>query len=245
MNWEEFYILKSEKRKNNRMKSSYIHLYNTNRHREKALITFTVTRMSQHEKLAYMADIKRYVAKRLNNLNAKVKYFSVIELGEKLNNPHLHLQIFFDKETESKIIQVYLKTIEEFHLNEKRCKLTMDDKKLKMKSSINYTIKEFDNTKLSDKEIIALYRARKALKVGKNRGIRFYSSSRLFQPMSIYRTFFRRFDLNFMAVDQLFQSHILTKFSRSLLPRFDRGSENTPAYIFCGKHVVRFQLMKE
>jgi hypothetical protein len=207
-NIEEEYEVKQLKSKNDKVKSQYIHFCQQNEGRERSLVTFTVLSMKDKQKqLLLIKKIKNYFAKRLQSLNCNVQYFIVIELGKNLNNPHLHIQLFYEKENQLKIEKAYDKTIKEFSLKTERCKVVYDEKKLSSTSSHNYPIKEFDNKQLSDEEIIDLNRARKKLKTAKNKYTQFHSKSRPSQTQPIYKHFWFKHSMTYNNVNELFNGY--------------------------------------
>jgi hypothetical protein len=207
-NIEQEYELRQLKSKNDKVKSQYIHFCQQNEGRERSLVTFTVPSMEdRQEQLSKIKEIKNYFAKRLQSLKCNVQYFMPIELGKNLNNPHLHVQLFYEKENKLKIEKAYDKTLKEFSLKKERCKIVYDDKKISSTSSHNYPIKEFDNKQLSDEEIIALSEARKKLKTGKNKYTQFHSKSRPSQTQPIYKHFWFKHSMTYNNVNELFNGY--------------------------------------
>ena len=222
------------KSKNKKIKSTYLYLDKCNIGRSRALITFTVPTMtSRRSQLILIKDIKNYFAKRLQNLKANIQYFSVIELGLKKWNPHLHFQIWYDEDDDSRIEKAYYKTIEKFALVQKRCEYIQESKGiLSPTSSFNYIIKEFDNTILSDKDILDLDLARRRLKQGEAKNIQFFSRSRLQYPHQLYKKLKQKYKLEYMAVDKLMNAYAIRLTGLKLMQA--RENENFPYVIFKG-----------
>lgn len=196
------------KSKNNKVKSTYLQLSDSNIGRSRALATFTVPAMTAKQlQLLLIKEIKNYFSKRLQNLKVDVQYFSVIELGQYKSNPHLHVQLFYDKEDFSKVEKAYQKTIENFSLVNKRCKLVKESEELLHSSSFNYIIKEFDNTKLSNKDILELDAARKKLKQGKTKHIQFHSQSRPQHSHPLYKALWFNHKLKYINVNNLMNGY--------------------------------------
>ena len=196
--------LRQLKSKNNKVKSNYLHLCDSNIGRKRALATFTVQAMTAKQlQLLLIKEIKNYFSKRLQNLKVDVQYFSVIELGQHKSNPHLHVQLFYDEKDFDKVKKAYKKTIEYFSLVERRCKLTEEDKDMHLKGSFNYVIKEFDNLTLTDKEILDLDRARKRLKQGNTKHLQFFSKSRSQLCRPLYKALWFKHKLKYMHVNTL------------------------------------------
>ena len=222
------------KSKNNKIKSTYLHLDKCNIGRSRALITFTVPTMtSRRSQLILIKDIKNYFAKRLQNLKVNIQYFSVIELGLQKWNPHLHFQIWYEEENDGRIEKAYYKTIKQFSLAQKRCEYTQESKGiLNPTSSFNYIIKEFDNTILSDKDILDLDLARRKLKQGEAKNIQFFSRSRLLHPHLLYKKLKQKYKLEYMTVDKLMNGYAIRLTGLKLMKA--RQNRNFPYVIFKG-----------
>ena len=108
MPWEKELKLRQLKSKNNKVKSAYLHLNESNRGRARALANFTVQAMlnKQHQ-LLLIKEIKNYFSKRLQNLKVDINQMSVIELGKYKSNPHLHVQLFYNEEDLHKVEKAY------------------------------------------------------------------------------------------------------------------------------------------
>ena len=197
--------LRQLKSKNNKVKSSYLHLNDSNIGRARALATFTVPAMTATQlQLLLVKEIKNYFAKRLQNLKCDIQYFSVIELGQHKSNPHLHVQLWYDEEDASRVEVAYQKIIEYFSLLGRRCRLVKESSESPVSHlSYNYIIKEFDNLKLSDKEILELDTARKKLKQGNTKHLQFFSKSRSQHPHTLYKALWFQHNLTYLNVNTL------------------------------------------
>lgn len=195
-------IISKQRAKNKKIWSSYLYLFDKNKEREKALITFTTSKKTIQEKLDEIRLIKKYFSKLLSNLKIDVSQFSVIELGSKKNNPHLHVQLFFDSKDFSKIEKIYNKTIEKFNLIKKRCKLSFSDKSNTHIKYFSYILKEY-STKFSDKELMEWIKARNGVKGRKNKYMQFISSSHHFLTKPLYKYLFFRFNIPYLDADFL------------------------------------------
>lgn len=200
------------KSKNNRVKSSFLHLNEVNRHRSKALATFTVLSLVDKQlQLILIKEIKNHFIKLLRNSSIDVQYFSVIELGKSLANPHTHIQLYFEEENIDKIQKAYQKTIAYFSLNQKRCKLVQENKNLNMKSSFNYVIKEFDNKVMTNNQIMALDKARSSLKQKEAKNIQLFSKSRASKPHPLFKKLYYSHQLTYDNVNYLFEKGFATR----------------------------------
>jgi hypothetical protein len=240
MQYEKLY-LEQIKRKNNKIKSQYIHLCEMNVGRERALVTFTVCSLDdKSEQLLLIQEIKNYFAKRLQNLKSNIQYFSVIELGKNRDNPHLHTQIFYNKEDLKRVEESYQKTIQYFKLDEVRCKLTLNDRQLKNTSSHNYIIKEYDNKQLSNDEILSINRARAKLRRGKAQYLQFHSKSRATHIQSVYRTLYFTHNLNYFNVNELFHLGYIKRIESKKVEKSSLSLE----YLRCEKVIIEIKLLK-
>lgn len=225
--------LRQLKSKNKRTKSKYIQLSQNNIGRKRALVTFTVKKhINSQSQLLCIKKIKNYFSKRLQNLKADVQYFNIIELGKNYNNPHLHSQLFFNEEDAKRVEQAYIKTIEHFSLNSKRCKLVKESEEVLHSSSYNYIIKEIDNLQLTNKEILDLDSAQKKLKQGTTKHLQFFSMSRSKYPHPLYRTLWFKYRLNYKAVNTLMSGYATRLQGLKLMKA--RRNMNFPYIIFKG-----------
>jgi hypothetical protein len=118
------------------------------------------------------------------------------------------VQLFYDEVDVDKVEKVYQKTIEYFSLVERRCKLVKESGDASdAPLSYNYIIKEFDNLKLSDKEILDLVAARKRLKQGNTKGLQFFSKSRSQYPRPLYKALWFKHNLTYMNVNTLMNGY--------------------------------------
>ena len=218
MSWEEKLKLQQLKSKNNRDKSAYLHLDDVNRHRSRALVTFTVLSMVDKQlQLILIKEIKNHFIKLLRNSSIDVVHYCSIELGKSLSNPHTHLQLYFEEENIDKINKAFQKTLNYFSLDEKRCKLVQENKDFNINSSFNYVIKEFDNSVLSDSQILAIDNARSSMKKGEAKNIPFFSKSRLPYPHVLYKELFFQHQLSYVNVNHLFKEGFATRLQGRVL----------------------------
>ena len=207
--------LKQLKSKNDKVKSQYIHLAECNIGRNRELVTFTVSTMNdKQEQLLLIKDIKNYFAKRLQNLKSDVQYFATIELGEKLNNPHLHFQLFYNDEDKKRIDYAFTKTLRYFKLDKKRNKQTKENGSVSDTTSHNYIIKEFDNKKLNNKKVVAINKARGSLKKGNSKYIQFHSQSRSQNPHGLYKKMWIDHKMNYFDVNNLLSDNFARRLTK-------------------------------
>jgi len=200
-------IINKQRAKNKKIWSSFLYMSDVNKDKEKALATFTTSKKTPQEKLDAIREIKKHFSKLLSNLKIEISQFSVIELGGKKNNPHLHVQLFFQSKDFKKIEKVYKKTIEKFNLTYKRCKLSTFDKSKTHIKYFSYILKEY-STKLSNKELMDLIEARNSMKVKKNRYMQFVSSSHHVLTKPLYKHLYFKFNISYLDADFLTQQNI-------------------------------------
>ncbi len=200
--------LRQLKSKNNKTKSKYIQLSDSNHGRKRSLVTFTVKKHANPQsQLLLIKKIKSYFSKRLQNLKSDIQYFNMIELGKNYNNPHLHSQLFFNEEDTKRVEHAFNKTIEHFSLNSKRCKLVKESEVILHTSSYNYIIKNLDNLQLTNKEILELDAARKRLKQGETKHLQLFSMSRSQYPHPMYKALLFQYGMKYINVNNLMNGY--------------------------------------
>jgi len=92
--------------------------------KSKYLFTFTASSKGRgvYTKLRLINEIKSYVTYLIANSKADIYFFSNIEIGSELSNPHLHTQIWSDDK--EAVSEIYDRVIKKFALKAKRCKLS-------------------------------------------------------------------------------------------------------------------------
>jgi len=118
------------------------------------------------------------------------------------------VQLWYDEEDASRVEIAYQKTIGFFSLIGRRCRLVKESREVPASPlSYNYIIKEFDNLKLSDKEILALDTARKKLKAGETKYVQFHSQSRPQHPRTLYKALWFKHGLNYLNANTLMDGY--------------------------------------
>jgi len=231
------------KSKNRRIKSSFIHLYEINKERDKALATFTVSSFPDKRKqIIFVKEIKNHFIRLLKNSSIDVHYWASIELGKNLSNPHTHIQLYFEEENIDKINKAYKKTIDHFNLDVKRCKLVQEDKELNMNSSFNYVIKEWDNTLMTNNQILALDKARSLLKKGEAKNIQMFSKSRASKPHPLYKKLYYSHQLTYHNVNYLFKKGFATRLQG--MPLLKARQNGKLPYIMFKNGAIKIQTIK-
>ncbi len=129
----------SIKKRNAAHRFDYYHLANEYKHLEKSLITFTYQDTDKFTKLFMVNEIRNYFNKLIRNTkNDTIKFYSNIELGSDLDNPHLHVQVWHDNQKQ--IDKIYKKVLDKFGLFSEYCKITLPTSN---KELYDYVIKDY------------------------------------------------------------------------------------------------------
>lgn len=149
-------------------------------------------------KLSMINDIRNYFNKLIRNTkNDTIKYFSNIELGSDLDNPHLHIQVWHDNQKQ--IDKIYEKVIDRFGLFIDYCKVSYPST---YKEVYNYVIKDYSKD-LSDDEIMRLHDAKSAYRGILDKNIRFSSHSKGTYTKSVYKSLYCKYGIKKDNVDYL------------------------------------------
>ena len=205
--WHKTYINRI-RIKNSQLWANYFFMCDRNKNNEKALITFTTPQKVAYDKLSHIKEIKRYFSKLLSNLKIDIDKFAVIELGQNKNNPHLHVQLFYNDKDLLKIQRAYIKTLVKFNLHEKLCTFTTTDKTKTHIKYFSYILKEFGK-KLSDSELMDLDRARNGLRVEENRSMQFVSHSHNLLTRAVYKYLYHKKNINYSKADFFYHENYL------------------------------------
>ena len=197
--WDKSYI-NSIRTKNNRVWSNYLYICDRNQDNDKALITFTSPKIEAYDKLEHIKHIKQHFSKLISNLKIDIDKFAVVELGQNKNNPHVHIQLFYNNKDLEKIQRAYTKTLVKFNLHEKSCAFTKTDKTQTHIKYFSYILKEFAK-KLSDNELMELDEARSKLRVKKNKNMQFISRSHNLLTRAVYKHLYFKHDIGYSKAD--------------------------------------------
>ena len=205
--------------KNKKIWSNYLFMCNKNEDREKALVTFTSTVVQVDEKLTHIKLIKNHFSKLLSNLKIDIDKFAVVELGKNNNNPHLHIQIFFNHQDFDRIYKVYIKILIKFDLNQELCKFSKIDKSQTHIKYFSYILKEY-SPKLSNRKLIESDKARERLRVKENKNMQFISHSHNLLIRPIYKHLHFKYKIDYLAVDFLYSKGFFTYSKRTRKNKF-------------------------
>lgn len=205
--WDKLYINRI-RIKNSKLWANYFFMCKRNKDNEKALITFTIPQKKAYDKLLHIQEIKRHFSKLLSNLKIDIDKFAVVELGKNKNNPHLHIQLFYQSKDLERIQKAYTKTLVKFNLHEKLCAFTTTDKTKTHIKYFSYILKEF-GMQLSDRELMDLDIARKGLRVKENRNMQFISHSHNLLPHTVYKYLYYKKNINYSKADFFYHENYL------------------------------------
>lgn len=210
---------KNIRTKNKKTWSNYLFMSDKNKNREKALVSFTSPLTDIDEKVTQIKLIKNYFSKLLSNLKIDIDKFAVVELGENLNNPHSHIQLFYNYRDFDKIYRVYIKTLLKFNLNQEFCRFSKTDKNQTHIKYFSYILKEY-GAKLSDRELIAFDKARNKLRVKENKNMQFISHSHNLLIRPLYKHLYYKHKMKYLTVDFLYSKGFFTYVKRTRISKF-------------------------
>ena len=151
------------------------------------MLTFTKGGAGTYSKLRIINEIKSYVTYLIANSKAEIYFFSNIEIGSKLDNPHLHTQIWSDDK--KAVRAIYDKIIAKFYLDSKRCKFSKPQQPHKY---YNYLIKEYASD-LTDKQVWDLETTKRDMRRTLGLKVRFISKSKGKYTSKLYRLVYHVF----------------------------------------------------
>lgn len=140
-----------------------------------------------YTKLRLINEIKSYVTYLIANSSAEIYFFSNIEVGTELSNPHLHSQIWSDDK--EAVRAIYERVISKFGLNASRCSLSEPQRSHKF---YNYVIKDYSKD-LNDDEVWNLEQTKKRMRKTLGLKLRFYSRSKSKYTSKLYRMVYHAF----------------------------------------------------
>ena len=132
-----------------------------------------------------LVDIKAQLSKLISR-EPNIKYFTVIELGDKFSSPHLHCQIWIDSDDTSAIDKIKSKIIKDNGLQNNRCHTSAQNTNISNIDIFSYVIKTFSKN-LSDDEIWTQETQKKRYRKHYGKNIRFYTKSTDKYSKDIYR----------------------------------------------------------
>ena len=153
------------------------------------MFTFTVGGRGTYSRLRLINEVKTYVTYLIANSNAEIYFFSNIEIGHSLTNPHLHTQLWCDDKNALRAI--YEKVINKFGLESKRC--AFSEPQLQH-DFYTYLIKDYAKD-LTDEQVYKLESTKKKYRKQLGLKIRFYSRSKSKYQSRLYKIMYRYYGI--------------------------------------------------
>lgn len=181
--------MRSYRKKNSAVRHEYYTLASKHSDLSKYMFTFTAGGKGRgvYTKLRLINEIKSYVTYLISNSSAEIYFFSNIEIGSELHNPHLHTQIWSDDK--EAVTVIYERVISKFGLTHQRCSLSLPQRTHKF---YNYVIKDYSKD-LNDDELWNLEQTKKRMRKTLGLKLRFYSRSKSKYTSKLYRMVYRVF----------------------------------------------------
>ena len=151
----------------------------------KSMFTFTIGGRGTYSRLRLINEVKTYVTYLIANSNAEIYFFSNIEIGHALTNPHLHTQLWCDDKNALRAI--YEKVIEKFSLVKKNCSFSKPQQK---HDFYTYLIKDYAKD-LTDEQVWKLEQTKKKYRKQLGLKLRFYSRSKSKYQSRLYKIMYR------------------------------------------------------
>jgi hypothetical protein len=180
------------------MRDKYSHL-------NKLMLTFTFKDDNKYFKMQVINEIKNYITKLVRNTkNQNIKYYANIELGEYYDNPHLHIQFFYDDLKQ--ILAIRSKVIVKFGLVDEYCSISIPERD---GVKYDYVIKDYSNN-IRDEDLLLLDSVKKDYRNTLGKNLRFSSFSKEKYSKATYK---RAYTLGIKKanVDILLDNFIINK----------------------------------
>jgi len=172
------------------------------------MYTFTASGRGRgvYTKLRLINEIKSYVTYLIANSTAEIYFFSNIEIGGKLSNPHLHTQIWSDDK--NAVREIYDRVIAKFSLTKKYCSLSEPQQQL---TFYTYVFKDYSKD-LNDDELWNLEQTKKRMRNTLGLKLRFYSRSKSKYTSKLYKMVYRSYKVLRALADNFIEFMVNTFF---------------------------------
>lgn len=173
------------------------------------MLTFTYKDDDKYYKMDIINDIKNYITKQLRNNN--IKYYSNIELGNNFDNPHLHIQLFYNmsptmmSETIEKIKHIRDNVIAKYGLFSEYCMIALPKFDI---VRYDYVVKDYKIK--NDSELLLLDDMKRDYRLNLHKNIRFSSFSKEKYSKKIYKLAYSRGILK-GSVDELIDDKVINE----------------------------------
>lgn len=197
--------LKAIKKANASKRHDYYYMYDKYNYLNKLMLTFTYNDDNKYFKMQVVNEIKNYITKLIRNTkNSNIKYYANIELGEYYDNPHLHIQFFYDDLKQ--IMSIRDKVISKFGLFSEYCCISIPER---ANLKYEYVIKDYSN-KVKDEDLLLLDSVKKDYRNFLGKNLRFTSFSKEKYTKATYKRAYSH-GIKKANVDILLDNFIINK----------------------------------
>jgi hypothetical protein len=197
------------RKKNRSVRHEYLTLASKHGGMGNFMLTFTSSLSGTYSKLRLINEIKSYVTYLIANSKSEIYFFSNIELGHSLTNPHLHTQLWSDDKNAVQLI--YDKVIAKFSLDKKRCRLSVPQQT--STKFYTYLLKDYAET-LTDDRIWKLEQVKKKYRKQLGLKLRFYSRSKSKYQSRLYKIVYHAYGVLRALADNWIEFFLDTFFVR-------------------------------
>lgn len=167
------------------------------------MLTFTYSDEDKYHKMYIINEIKNYFTRLVHNTKSdNIKFYSNIELGSELDNPHLHIQVFY--KDYNQLITIRNKVIDKFGLFSEYCEISIPEKEDVI---YDYVIKEY---KQEDSKLLKTDIAKRDYRSMLDKKLRFTSMSKDKYTKNTYKRAYSK-GIKKQFVDELLDDCIINK----------------------------------
>lgn len=194
-----------------RKRFDYYEIARANAHKQKMLITFTYNDPSPLFKMQVINDMRNHFNKLLRNLNnPQIVFFSNIELGSKFDNPHVHIQVWYNNDADRHdISKIYDKVVSRYGLCSNRCVVSYDDRNTDI---FHYVIKDYAKS-LTNEEVHLIESWKRFYRVELGKNIRYTSHTSHSHSKDLYRKAYklgiRKYDLDYLIAAGIIDNKLI------------------------------------
>lgn len=180
-------------------------MYDKYNYLNKLMLTFTYNDDNKYFKMQVINEIKNYITKLVRNTkNSNIKYYANIELGEHYDNPHLHIQFFYDDIKQ--IMNIRNKVISKFGLFSEYCHVSIPENE---NVKYDYVIKDY-SSKIKNEDLLLLDSVKKDYRNFLGKNLRFTSFTKEKYNKATYKRAYA-YGIKKANVDYLMDNFIINK----------------------------------
>jgi len=169
------------------------------------MLTFTYQDDDKYFKMKVINEIKNYLTKLISNTkSSNIKFFSNIELGNQYDNPHLHVQLFYDDYKQ--IMKIRNKVISKFGLFSEFCEVSIPEC---CDTVFSYVVKDYSND-MEDSRLLLLDTVKRDYRHTLGNKIRFTAMSKEKYTKATYKKAYSN-GIRKEFVDELLDNCIINK----------------------------------